>query len=320
MNKKSKLSGILLAILIGITASTNLSAAGDAGGSQYVIGVPTHSFADKWQTYLYDAIRAFDAEHSDVIFKLTDANLDPKRQLNDVDNFIVDGVSALLLIPTDPDIVLVIGQKTQKAGIPLVLANRLGTDESMQYVNTYVGSREEDAGIIQADQTAELLGGAAGKIGILMGPIGQAAQIGRTKGIEETITQKYPNLTIIAQQTGQWDRAKGLAVAQDWFQAHPDMNVILANNDEMAIGAVLAAQKAGKGDDDIIIGGIDATPDALEYLGQGLDFSVFQNAVAQGRGAAEAAYKWAKGEKAEARIWVPFELVTEENASDYKQD
>ncbi|MEM9424034.1 MAG: sugar ABC transporter substrate-binding protein [Spirochaetota bacterium] len=315
----SKITKLAILLLIFLITSSALSAKGDSGSSgRYVIGVPTHSFADKWMTYLYDAIRAYDEEHDDVVFKLTDANQDPKRQLNDVDNFIVDGVSALLLIPTDPDIVLPVGQKAKKAGIPLVLVNRLGTEEGMKLVNTYIGSREEDAGIIQAEQVAKLLDGKPGNIGILLGQIGHAAQIGRTKGVEDTIGAKYPNIKVIAKQTGNWDRAKGLAVTQDWFQAYPDINIILGNNDEMAIGAVLAAQKAGKSDADLIIGGVDATPDALEYLGKGLDFSVFQSAVGQGRGAAEAAHKWAKGEAAEKEVWIPFELVTMENASQYK--
>ncbi len=323
MKSKTWQRAAILTLVLGLVfwgQSRPLAARGDSSSSGYVIGVPTHTFADKWMTYLFDAIRAYDAEHPDVRFKLTDANNDPKRQLNDVDNFIVDGADGLLLIPTDPDIVLAIGQKAKKAGIPLVLVNRLGTDEGMKFVNTYVGSREEDAGIIQAEQTAKLLGGEPGNIGILMGQIGHAAQIGRTKGVEDTIAAQYPNMKVLAKQTGSWDRAKGLAVAQDWFQAYPDMNVILANNDEMAIGALLAAQKSGKSDADLIIGGVDATPDALEYMGGGLDFSVFQDAVGQGRGAAEAAYKWAKGESAEARVWIPFVLVTSENASQFTQN
>ena len=313
----SRRAGLFLLLCCGLFSG--LSAKGASENKGYTIGVPTHTFADKWMTYVFSAIRAYDEEHADVEFKLTDANNDPKRQLNDVDNFIVDGVDALLLIPTDPEIVLAIGQKAKKAGIPLVLVNRLGTDESMKFVNTYVGSKEEDAGVIQAERTAKLLDGRSGKIGILMGPIGHAGQIGRTKGIEETIAAKYPNMEVLAKQTGQWDRAKGLAVAQDWLQAYPDMNVILGNNDEMAIGALLAAQKAGKIDEDLLIGGVDATPDALEYLGKGLDFTVFQDAVGQGRGGAEAAHKWAMGESVEQRIWVPFVLVDEQNAAEFTQ-
>ncbi len=321
MGNFKKYPMLFMVLILLLHCAGSLLAKGNSGSSgKYVIGMPTHSFADKWMTYLFDAVKAYDAEHDDVTFKLTDANNDPKRQLNDVDNFIVDGVNAILLVPTDPNIVLAVGQKAKKANIPLVLVNRLGTDEGMKYVNTYVGSREEDAGIIQAEHVAKLLSGKEGKIGVLMGQIGHAGAIGRTKGVKDTIAAKYSNLAVIAEQTGQWDRAKGQAVAQDWLQAYPDMNVILGNNDEMAIGAILAAQKAGKSDADLIIGGVDATPDALEFMGKGLDFSVFQSAVGQGRGAAEAAHKWAMGQSPEKTVWIPFELVTMDNAAKYKQN
>lgn len=86
----------------------------------------------------------------------------------------------------------------------------------------------------------------------------------------------------------------------------------MANNDEMAIGALLAIQKAGLKDEDFVIVGLDGTPDALEYLGKGLDATVLQDAKGQGLGAIEAAYKWAKGEKAEHEVNVPFQLITPE--------
>lgn len=84
-----------------------------------VIGAPMVSFADKWQTYLQDAIRDFDAQHDDVEIKLSDANADPARQLNDVETFIDQKVDALLVVPTDPNIVKVIGRKAKKQAFPL---------------------------------------------------------------------------------------------------------------------------------------------------------------------------------------------------------
>ncbi len=80
----------------------------------YVIGAPMNSFADKWQTYLQDAIRQFDQEHDDVVFKLSDANADSARQLNDVETFIDQKVDALLVVPNDPNIVKAIGKKPKK--------------------------------------------------------------------------------------------------------------------------------------------------------------------------------------------------------------
>jgi inositol transport system substrate-binding protein len=146
---------------------------------------------------------------------------------------------------------------------------------------------------------------------------GHEAALMRTEGNKQVFA-KYENIEIVAETTGRWDRALGMQVAENWYQAYPDLKAIVSNNDEMAIGALLAAQAIGITDEELIIAGVDATPDALEFVGQGLDVTVFQSAHGQGYGGAEAAYKLAKGEAVEKMQWIPYELVTVENMADYE--
>jgi inositol transport system substrate-binding protein len=88
----------------------------------------------------------------------------------------------------------------------------------------------------------------------------------------------------------------------------------------MAIGAIQALKAAGRSMDSVVIGGVDATQDALAAMAAGdLDVTVFQNAAGQGRGAVDAALKLAKGEKVETKVYVPFELVTPENLQKYQK-
>lgn len=282
-----------------------------------VIGAPMPSFADKWLSYLYDGIRKFDNENDDVEIKLTDANEDPARMLNDVENFIDTGVDALLVVPTDVATVKPIAKKAKKAGIPLIIVNRLPSEKDMEKVTTYVGSESKQAGVLQAEKIVELLDGKPAKVAILMGQLGHEAQIERTAGNKE-VFDKHDNITVVAEQEGRWDRAKGLQIAEDLLQSEKGLNVIVANNDEMAIGALLAANKAGIDPNTIIIAGVDATPDALEYLGKGLDVTVFQSAGGQGYGGAEMAYKAAKGETVDKYHWIDFELVEESQKEEYK--
>lgn len=282
-----------------------------------VVGAPMYSFADKWQTYLQDALRDFDKAHDDLEIKLTDANADPARLLNDVETFIDQKVDALLVVPTDPNIVKVIGRKAQKAGIPLIIVNRKPNDEDMKYVTSYVGSDEIEGGQIQAQFIVDSLKGKAGEAIILLGPLGLDAVTKRTEGNKNVIS-KNDNIKIVAEQEGKWDRAKGLEIAENLLAAKKGINVVISNNDEMAIGAVLASRKLNIPDDQLLIVGLDATPDALEYLGNGLDATVFQSARGQGMSAAEVAYKAAKGEKVPAVEWVPFELVTPDKKAEYQ--
>ncbi|MEH6650368.1 MAG: substrate-binding domain-containing protein [Motiliproteus sp.] len=281
-----------------------------------VIGAPMPTFADKWLSYLFEGVREFDEQHDDVVIKMTDANEDTSRMLNDVENFIDDGVDALLVVPTDIATIKPIAKKAGRANIPLVIVNRLPDKETLPHVAAYVGSESIQAGLLQGESVVGMLDGKPGNVVILMGILGHEAQIKRTEGNKQVFA-KHANIKVIAEQEGRWDRAKALQIVEDLLQAHPEINVIVANNDEMAIGALLAVRKAGLTDADVIISGIDATPDALEYLGNGLDSTVFQSAKGQGFGGAEVAYNLAKGKKVEKMNWIEFELVSEAQKDEY---
>lgn len=297
--------------------ATTLLLSGTVMAKNVVIGAPMASFADKWQTYLQDAVREFDKKHDDVEIKLADANGDSARLLNDVETFIDQKVDALLIVPTDPNIVKVIARKAQRANIPLIVVNRKPNDEDMQYITSYVGSDEIEAGRIQANYVLDQLKGKSSEAIILMGILGLDGTVKRTQGNKETIANQK-NIKVFAEQEGKWDRAKGLEIAENLLAANKNINVVFSNNDEMAIGAVLASRKLGLKDEDILIVGVDATPDALEYLGKGLDATVYQSAIGQGTTGAEMAYLAAKGEKIPHVKWVPFELVTPAQKEEYQ--
>ena len=280
------------------------------------VGVSMYSLADKYPTYLQDSMDKFVTSQSNLKFKYADANGDPAKMLNDVENFIDSKVDALIIMPTDQKIVKAIGLKARKAKIPLIVVTVKPNEEDMQYVASYVGSEEIKSGEMQGEFIVNSLNGKPAKAIILLGPLGLEAQIKRTEG-NKKIFAHHPKIKVVAEQEAKWDRAKGMEVAENLLSAHRDANVILSNNDEMAIGALLAAKKLGFKDEDILIVGIDATPDALAYLGNGLDATVYQSASGQGRLSAELAYKAALGEEIPKYNWIPFELVTPEMKEQY---
>ena len=281
-----------------------------------VVGVSMYSLADKYPTYLQDSMDKFVTSQSNLKFKYADANGDPAKMLNDVENFIDSKVDALIIMPTDQKIVKAIGLKARKAKIPLIVVTVKPNEEDMQYVASYVGSEEIKSGEMQGEFIVNSLNGKPAKAIILLGPLGLEAQIKRTEG-NKKIFAHHPEIKVVAEQEAKWDRAKGMEVAENLLSAHRDANVILSNNDEMAIGALLAAKKLGFKDEDLLIVGIDATPDALAYLGNGLDATVYQSASGQGRFSAEMAYKAALGEEIPKYNWIPFELVTPEMKEQY---
>ena len=301
-------------LLITLSIATFMST--QALAKDIVIGAPVASFANKGLTYVYDGMEAFDAEHDDVIIKLADANDDPAKMLNDVDNFINAGVDALLVLPTDLSILRPIIKKAERAGIPLIVSNRTPSEEDLKKVDQFTGSQSIQSGILQAEEVVRLLDGKPARVGIILGSLGHEAQIKRTAGNMQ-VFDKHDNIEVVIEQEARWDRAKAIQIAEDWFQSDYNLNVIVANNDEMAIGALLAANKKGYKDEDLIIAGVDATPDALKYLGEGLDATVFQAMTEQGYHGAKAAYEISKGMDVEKQTWIDYEIVKPENVDEY---
>jgi inositol transport system substrate-binding protein len=149
----------------------------------------------------------------------------------------------------------------------------------------------------------------------LRGPIGAVAEIGRYEGYKQVL-DKYPNVKVVFDQTGNWSREQGLSIMENWLQTGTEINAVVAQNDEMILGALKAVEDAGK-KPQIIMAGIDAIPDALRSVQAGrLDLTVFQDAIGQAYGSLDLAVKAAKGEKIQ-KTDIPFELVTKQNVASY---
>jgi inositol transport system substrate-binding protein len=312
MIRKIVVMMVVCAVVLSVWGVANVQAK-----DEIVIGAAASTFADKWLSFLHDGITKFGDDHDDVKIMMTDGRDDPGIQLGQVETLLTQGVDALIIVPVDISTMGPMINSAKDAGVPVVVVNRLPEEEFVEQIDVYCGSESIQAGIMQAEWVAEALQPDGGKIAIITGVPGQEAAIMRTEGNRQVFA-KYENIEIVADTTGKWDRALGMQVAENWYQAYPDLKAVVANNDEMAIGALLAAQALGIKDEELIIAGVDATPDALEFLGQGLDVTVFQSALGQGYGGAEAAYKLAKGEPVEKMQWIPYELVTVENMADYQ--
>jgi inositol transport system substrate-binding protein len=303
---------LVCAVVLSVWGVANVQAK-----DEIVIGAAASTFADKWLSFLHDGITKFDEDHEDVKIMMTDGKDDPAVQMNQVETLLTQGVDALMIIPVDISTIGPIINSCKDAGVPIVVVNRLPDPEFVEQIDVYVGSESIQAGIMQAEWVAEAMQPDGGKVAIITGMPGQEAAAMRTEGNRQVFA-RYDNIEIVAETTGRWLRDVGMQVAENWFQANPDLKAVVCNNDEMAIGALLAAQAMGITDEELVIAGVDATPDALEFVGQGLDVTVFQSAHGQGYGGAEAAYKLIKGETVEKMQWIPYELVTVENMADYE--
>ncbi len=282
--------------------------------AEITVGVSMAWFDDNFLSYLREAMSE-EAKAQGVKIQFEDARGDIVRQQSQVDNFVAQKVSVIIVNPADTAATKNMTSQAHKAGIPLVYVNRK-PEENLPDNVIFVGSDEVAAGKMQAEYVAKELGG-KGNIAIMLGELSSVGTLGRTAGAKE-ILKKYPDIKIVEEQTANFLRNKAMDLMNSWMTTGKKIDAVIANNDEMAIGALMAMQQAGIDTKSIIVTGVDATPDALNELKKGhLAMTVFQDAKGQGKQAVETAIKLAKKEPVEPIIWIPFVPVTHQNLADF---
>ena len=304
--KKKLFSGIALCLASAVVLAAPVK-----------VGVSIANFDDTFLTYMMDGMKAWGKSHpGEVELTFTDAKEDMAKQLDQVENFIVQKMDAVIIVPVDTSATAPMTKSLVSKGIKAVYVNR--NPGNLPDGAYYVGSEEVVAGRLQMEFLGEKLKG-KGNIAILIGKLDNEGALKRTAGNEEVQKAKYPNIKILDKQTGQWQRNEGLMKTEDWLNRFgKDLQAILSNNDDMALGALQALKDKKR--TDIVVVGVDATPDALNSVAKGeLAATVFQDASGQGGGGIEVAVKAAKGEKPAKETWIPFKLVTPANLSQFKK-
>jgi inositol transport system substrate-binding protein len=315
MMKLKKLMGAFAAIAISALALTGCAPAADSGSGDIKIGA-TFPVLDAFLQKVADGMTA-EAEAQGATIDIVAADNKVDTQLSQVENFIAQGVDAILVVAVDTSAAGPMTAAAQEAGIPLIYVNRKPAD--LPSGVPYVGSQSLVSGTLEMEQLATLAG-QKGNVVIMQGELTNEAALDRTKGCNDVVA-KYPDMKVVETDTANWDRAQGQALMENWLQAGVDFNIVCANNDEMALGAILALKAAGKtlGVDGVLVGGVDATADALAALKAGdLATTVFQDAGGQGGGGVDAAIKLINGEKVDDYVDVPYQLVTLDNMADFE--
>ena len=281
------------------------------------IGVTMSAFDDNFLTVLRNGMGKYAESQKDVSLQFEDAQGDVGKQLNQIQNFIAQKVDAIIVNVVDTDATPKMTKLATQAGIPLVYVNRMPADKTLPEKVAYVGSNEVDSGTLQMKEVCKLMGG-KGSILVMMGDLANQAARQRTQDIEDVIaTPECSGIKILDKRTAKWQRTEGNDLMTNWISSGMKFEAVVSNNDEMALGAIQAL-KASKMLDKTIVAGVDATQDALASMKAGeLKVTVFQNAAGQGQGAVDTALKIIKGEKVPPMVWIPFELVTPANLSQY---
>ncbi len=305
-------------LILALTTSVALATLALPGtASATTIGVTMDKFDDNFLTSVRNAIDA-EAKAKGVTVQDEDANDDTGKQISQIQNFIAQKVDAIIVNPVDTSATPKMTQLAAAAKIPLVYVNRKPEDKELPPGVAFVGSNEKVSGTLEGEALAQCLHD-KGNIVIMEGQLSNNAALDRTADIEE-VMKKHPDVKIIEKQTAEWDRNKAIDLMNNWITSGDKINGVASNNDEMAIGAILALKQAGIDPKTMCVGGVDATADGLAEIANGnLYVTVFQNSKGQGKGAIDTALALIKGDKVPSTVDVPFEKVTKDNYKQYSQ-
>ena len=286
------------------------------GSPAATLGVSMASFDDNFLTAVRTSMRAR-AQQLNAGIQFEDAQSDIGRQLNQLQNFLAQKVDAIIVNPVDTDATPRMTRLATRAGIPLVYVNRLPGDKQLPPRVAFVGSDETQSGTLQMLEVCRLLHG-KGDIVIMMGELTNQSTRQRTQDVYDVINRpECRGIRVLAKQAANWKRTEAADLMSNWLSAGLRPQAVVANDDEMAIGAIQSLKQA-RLLSATVVAGIDATADGLAAMKAGdLKVTVFQNAAGQGAGAIDTALKLAHGEKVASFVWVPFELVTPAALSTY---
>ncbi|OLS99735.1 LacI family transcriptional regulator [Pseudonocardia sp. CNS-004] len=308
-------SGVVLACTLATACSEGDPVSTERGGpgaEVKTIGLMVQDLSNPFFQSMANGVEA-GAEKIGATVNVQDGRQDLGAQNEQIDAFIQQQIDVLLINAVDSEGIGPAVDRAKEAGIKVVAIDvaARGADAQVTLDNTAAGN-------LACTYLADQIGG-AGDILLINGtPISSVQD--RVTGCKQALQQNYPQINIVAEQSGDNGRAEALTIATDLLTAHPDVKGVFGINDPTALGATLAAQQAGISD--LVIVGVDASPEAvaeLEKPDSMFEATAAQDPNTQGAIALEMAQKLFAGEPLEEQsVLVPTEMITRENLAQYK--
>jgi ribose transport system substrate-binding protein len=304
---------LALAVLAAIPILLLAQSSPAQNASKGKIAVVISTLNNPWFVVLADTAkaRAVELGYDATIF---DSQNDTAKEASHFENIIAGGYKAILFNPTDANGSIANVEKAKAAGIPVFCIDR-----EINSTNAATSQMLSDsyAGCVKLGQYFVKTVGKEGEYAELLGIVGDNNTWNRSKGFH-SVVDRYPGLKMVAQQSGDFDRAKGLEVMESILQAHPNIKAVFCGNDAMAMGAYQALVTAGK-DKQVKVFGFDGADDVVKMIAEGkIAATGMQFPKTMARKSAEFADEYIKGKRDfPQKVPVPVELVTKENVAKY---
>ena len=294
-------SGFLLVILALLVSPLALVGAQEG----YTIGLSLSTLNNPFFVTLRDGAQAAADELGTVELVVVDSQDDPGTEAANMEDLIAQGVDAILVNPTDADAIVPSILAANDAGIPVFTVDRGANGGE---VVSHIASDNVAGGRMAGEYLCEALGG-EGNVVELEGIPGTSAARDRGAGFNAYLEEECPGLTVVARQTANFNRAEGLTVFENILQAEEAIDGVFAHNDEMILGAIQAAEAAGRAED-IVFVGFDAIDDAVQAVRDGrLAATIAQQPAVMGQLGVETAAAYLAGEDVPEYIPVALRAV-----------
>ena len=320
MKKRMYLLGVTGVVLLGTLAgcggaAENKTANSSEIGSQdtYVIGFANRLDSDPWMITFKNRLMELDEENDQIEILYADANGNDQKQVEQIDNFFVQGIDALLMIPNNGDAVVDSVKQANAKGIPVAAISTAPSEGD--YI--FVGCSHLETGYNQGKYCAEVLPEGA-KVLYLGGLTSFQISVDRKEGFYEGLGDRVNDLEILSEQECDYTMENGMTIMEDWIQTFPDFDAVVAVNDQSALGAIEAMKGADVLEGKVVCG-IDCLDIAADSIQKGeLSMTVYQDPALHADKAIEAVLKKLKGEEVENTIDIPVTTVTEDNVDEVK--
>jgi inositol transport system substrate-binding protein len=285
----------------------------ESGAKVFKVGYANSNdalFFDQEKKVVFEKLAAGDSSLQ-VIY--TNANSDLQLQLDQADNFIAQKMDAIILCPVDNDGVVSAIEKANAATIPVICIGI--TAGGGDFI--FVGTEYVDGGIRQGKYMAEHLPQNA-KIVYLAGTPGYSHSWDRRAGFFDTLAAAgRSDVTLLAEQAAMYEKDKAMAIMEDWIQIYPQIDGVIAANDQMALGGLEALKGANRAQG-VLVAGVDGVNEACMAIKNGeMSISILQSAPKLSQGAFETIKKIQNGQPVEKQIIIPHENITIDNVDEY---
>jgi ribose transport system substrate-binding protein len=301
------------------SASTNSNSSGTAKKSkkQLVIGFSMVTMESPFYVSLVDGAKK-EASSKGVTIKVIDAQNDMEKQNSDIQTLLTQGINVLMVDPVNPSAIKPSLVAAKNANVPVISVDRNTKDK----ITSYIGRDNEKMGELAGKKAVELLGGpgkAKGTIIEIQGAAGDTVMQARHDGFHKYV-DKEKGIKVVESPYCDYIRSKAVSAMQDLLQAHPDVNLVYAHNDDMALGAMQVLKQANKLQNVKIVS-IDGLMEDVKQIKVGTEqATVINDPMSLGKLAVDTAIKVANGEKVDTYYDAGTGIIDSSNVDQYVDD